>query len=896
MVLEQEEAADAEEMGDPILRSEFARALKDPNRNKAPGIDKIPSDLLTAVGGTSMARLFHLVCNVYQTGEVPPDFRQIVVSIPKKAGADKCGNYRTISSNNIKQKDPVNSSSKPLIYGNDTLKMTSGVSSVASTFPKSSKERSERRHPVQRAPSRLYRPGAPPDKYRCPNTCIGPEFIVRASQPCRLLHLGTCCTVAHRRKVVVILLSGQKIEITCDPSVTTARQIFEIVVQTEGLTENFTLGLAALLGGDFVFLRPETRISKVAPSSWSGDPKKYSLPTLSFTLYLRVKFFLPSLRGVRNWSTKHLLYLQLRKSLLEQQVLCSKEQHLVLGGLALQAEFGDYSDQEHGCGEYFLLEHYLPEVVLHGQNETELKAELQKRHQQRHGLDPGRAEEAYITQVQSLPHYGCHFHSAICVFKSGCSQVVWVAVKLQGIFLYQRMVDKPLLQSFLWCQLQNLSYSRHCFYMQPHGQNTKYKLCMDHHKSFFLFHLASLHHKFFLKLRSEMSSLKPLSEEFGVPVNEEKADLDTTVCTERTSSRYHTISRTTASASQSKEDDVISLPKPSSSLIRSCSDATRPVKVIDIEEYQNKENEKPEHMRWTPKSAGKTSSHPRRLQVKMGTKAFFCTAHKEFFTPESAIRTQSHDDMESLPSLPSLSDTPSEAYVLNSSIKSIDETFQVDLQESLSESLMEKIGKISFEEERILRSVRLRRGTNGSLGVQISKGEDGGVYIHSVMPNGPAALLGTVHKGDKVVAVDSHNLLNMKYEDALQLLLASGDEVELVLSQFCASNSQSSSVSSSAPLNLTYDVQQKSSETVLEGRTADSGSNLQHADSIVSKQMVGVKEDCVQAKVHSRAVRCIKYPAPPVPSSRESIRAVCCVAPVDEDSEDILVKEREEFL
>jgi hypothetical protein len=42
---------------------------------------------------------------------------------------------------------------------------------------------------------------------------------------------------------------------------------------------------------------------------------------------------------------KHLLYLQLRRSLLEQQIQCDIDQHIALGGLALQSEFGDYLDE-----------------------------------------------------------------------------------------------------------------------------------------------------------------------------------------------------------------------------------------------------------------------------------------------------------------------------------------------------------------------------------------------------------------------------------------------------------------------------------------------------------------------------------------------------------------------
>jgi hypothetical protein len=65
------------------------------------------------------------------------------------------------------------------------------------------------------------------------------------------------------------------------------------------LEDNFTLGLAALLAGDFAFLPHETKLHKVAPAGWRGNSKKHSVQSCTFTLYLRVKFFMPSLRGVR---------------------------------------------------------------------------------------------------------------------------------------------------------------------------------------------------------------------------------------------------------------------------------------------------------------------------------------------------------------------------------------------------------------------------------------------------------------------------------------------------------------------------------------------------------------------------------------------------------------------
>lgn len=39
------------------------------------------------------------------------------------------------------------------------------------------------------------------------------------------------------------------------------------------------------------------------------------------------------------------------------------------------------------------------------------------------------------------------------------------------------------------------------------------------------------------------------------------------------------------------------------------------------------------------------------------------------------------------------------------------------------------------------------------------------------------------NKGDRLIAVDGHCLLNRKYEETLRLMRATGEEVELVLSQ-----------------------------------------------------------------------------------------------------------------
>lgn len=74
----------------------------------------------------------------------------------------------------------------------------------------------------------------------------------------------------HQRVVNVLLLNGRNINITCNSITTTAKQILETVIKAENLYENFFLGLCALIGGDFVFLPTELKVSKVCIICMAG--------------------------------------------------------------------------------------------------------------------------------------------------------------------------------------------------------------------------------------------------------------------------------------------------------------------------------------------------------------------------------------------------------------------------------------------------------------------------------------------------------------------------------------------------------------------------------------------------------------------------------------------------
>ena len=57
-------------MGASILRSEFDAAIRDLKRNKAPGIDDIPAELIKYAGEKTLTRLYKTICDIYLTEDM----------------------------------------------------------------------------------------------------------------------------------------------------------------------------------------------------------------------------------------------------------------------------------------------------------------------------------------------------------------------------------------------------------------------------------------------------------------------------------------------------------------------------------------------------------------------------------------------------------------------------------------------------------------------------------------------------------------------------------------------------------------------------------------------------------------------------------------------------------
>ncbi|KAG6463119.1 hypothetical protein O3G_MSEX013675 [Manduca sexta] len=712
--------------------------------------------------------------------------------------------------------------------------------------------------PVQRAASRLYKADC---GLKGKEGCTGPEFIVRASQPAKHMDL-TLSSIADKKMITVVLLNGQKVEVLCDPNVITAGQLFEALVHSEKYEHNFMLGIAILLGGDFVFLPDDYKIKKIAPENWhktSSKKNKLVDGDDTLTVFLRIKFFLPKnvSNNIQGGEWRYRVYLQLRRATVEGQLTSTIQNLILLAGYALHIEFGEFSYREHGTADYFLLEHYLPESVITN-DMADIKLRMKRAHESRHGLDRNKAIINFITLAQTFRDYGAHFYSAVWATRDGFCRDIWLSIGPRGITLYSRnnhaaeisnAANRIVLQSLPWHHIHTFYYNKKSLYIMPNSYSglskigVKYKLKMTDCKSYFTFWLASLHHRLYLKLYAKEDFITYLSDELNCPLNQENSP---------------------GKIEWSNYQDSYNL------AVRNPVRSRRPVRrrfkmdIFGDKKSQNKENEKPnteELLRQilSPQpseesllntmnvnqgnssndglSSSESCSLPRRNGVKMGTRVFHGMKTVNRY-PRSPIRnssadclrsddvatTQSDSDdlyseqkhnclINSMQLLPerhynqTASNMPT-AYVLESP-KVYPEVFNYNAtvnESCLNTSLFEKLDNMEcVQGERVFVTAVLERDEMNALGLQVAEGSDGNVYVKSITPGSPADLCKKIVPGDQIISVNGKTLLNVKYEKALMMLQSAPKTVELIVLQNAnkACNSEHQAIESSKTrLNL----------------------------------------------------------------------------------------------
>ncbi|XP_041497968.1 tyrosine-protein phosphatase non-receptor type 13 isoform X5 [Microtus oregoni] len=339
---------------------------------------------------------------------------------------------------------------------------------------------------------------------------FGPEFVKMTIEPFISLDLPRSIlnkkgkNEDHRRKVNIMLLSGQRLELTCDTK-TICKDVFDMVVAHIGLVEHHLFALATVKENEYFFVDPDLKLTKVAPEGWKEEPKKKGKAAVDFTLFFRIKFFLDDVSLIQHNLTCHQYYLQLRRDLLEERVHCDDEAALLLASLALQAEYGDYQPEVHGMS-YFRLEHYLPARVMEKLDVSYIKEELPKLHNTYAGASEKETELEFLKVCQRLIEYGVHLHRVHPEKKSQTGILLGVCSKGVLVFEVHNGV-RTLVLRFPWRETKKISFSKKKITLQNTSDGIKHAFQTDSSKACqYLLHLCSSQHKFQLQMRARQSN------------------------------------------------------------------------------------------------------------------------------------------------------------------------------------------------------------------------------------------------------------------------------------------------------------------------------------------------------------------------------------------------------
>ncbi|CDQ66764.1 unnamed protein product [Oncorhynchus mykiss] len=330
---------------------------------------------------------------------------------------------------------------------------------------------------------------------------VGPEFFRMLDEPLVVLELpGSIVSKKGKshstmRELSVVMPNGQSILVKCDVK-SGGGDVFDMIVAHSNLIEHFYFGLAYIDDNEFFFLDNDTKISKVAPHSWK------KVPTSTFVLFFRVKFFVHDIALLLHKLTRHQYYLQLRKDILEDRLSCHEETGLYLGALALQAEYGDCMPEVYGRN-YYRPDQYIAKSVMEKRALPYLKEELLRLHANNSTMSTDESELEFLKATQQLPEYGVLFYRVGREKKPVIGELI-LGVCARGVIVYEvKDSSRSTSQTFHWWETNSISSSCRKFVIESRGSARKHTFVTERSKTAtYLCNLCSAQHKFHNEMNS----------------------------------------------------------------------------------------------------------------------------------------------------------------------------------------------------------------------------------------------------------------------------------------------------------------------------------------------------------------------------------------------------------
>uniref|UniRef100_A0A7N8WIR8 Moesin-like n=1 Tax=Mastacembelus armatus TaxID=205130 RepID=A0A7N8WIR8_9TELE len=237
---------------------------------------------------------------------------------------------------------------------------------------------------------------------------------------------------------------------------TTGKQLFDQIVKTIGLRETWFFGLQYQDSKGFsTWLKLNKRVT-------AQDVRKDNPLLIKF----RAKFYPEDVADeLIQEATQRLFFLQVKESILNDDIYCPPETAVLLASYAVQVKHGDYRKDYHVLG-YLTREKLLPQRVLeqHKLNKNQWEGRIQVWHQEHKGmLRYCNAMVEYLKIAQDLEMYGVNYFS----IKNKKGSELWLGVDALGLNIYDKKDKMTPKIGFPWSEIRNISFNDKKFVIKP---------------------------------------------------------------------------------------------------------------------------------------------------------------------------------------------------------------------------------------------------------------------------------------------------------------------------------------------------------------------------------------------------------------------------------------------
>ncbi|XP_028402395.1 tyrosine-protein phosphatase non-receptor type 13-like [Dendronephthya gigantea] len=580
--------------------------------------------------------------------------------------------------------------------------------------------------------------------------------------------------------VTVILLQGDRVNVRIQKNAI-GQELFNHVVKHIGLRETWYFGLMFIKDSEQVFFNLDDRVSKLAkfaPNLWRDDSSRNS--SLTFTMFFRVKYYVENICLLREQTTRHLYYLQLRRDVLDGNVYVHEETALLLASYALQAEIND-----HNAGGpsslYFAPEKYLPQRAIMKLTPEQIRHQLPKMHHSHRGLSDAQAEIEFLKEAQKLQEYGVLFHK-VSKYKKDKRGGFSLGICVRGMLVYEErgFMKSPIFRH-PWQHIKRMAFHKRRFFIEAQGTKETEKITLftsGYKQSRYLLRMCTDFYKFQCTMESSLTDLR------------DNRSVD--------SKQYRNKTRCSSQANGSAVNHLtsnnyqIELNKVNGSFGFNVMGGVEEGGIFLKSVTPNGPASKSGRMLVGDKLLeinGKSIGDKSRQEVVQLLRS----------GPASVTLKMQTGDASSLSSIASRHRTSTSSEQLPLTFRNINNM------------------KRSEKDAPICLTIELPK-LNGSFGISLTGGpEIGGIFVKTLLPGGAAEQSGSILVGDRVLEINGKNLEQYNRKQAAQLLRASPATVRIILERYKGAGAQldekamsiEQDILKSSPTNILVEIQKQ---------------------------------------------------------------------------------------